>query len=247
MKTYQAVLLDMFDTLVNFNSQRLPLVQINGQEVRSTSPYVYEALKPLCPRVTLPEFYQAFVEAFRAAEEIRNRDQREVTAHERFRLLFQRLEISDGPEIARFINIGIAEHTRQLARAMEFPDSHRDVLVALRQRYRLAVVSNFDHGPTVETALDSHGIRQQFEAVVVSADVGWRKPRPEIFAETLRRLGLRPEEVIFVGDTPEVDVVGAQAAGMHVIWIDHGTKPIPPGTPAPTYTVSAFTDIKQIL
>lgn len=247
MKIYQAVLLDMFDTLVNFNNQRLPLVQINGQEVRSTSPYVYEVLKTVCAEVSLAEFYQAFVGAFRAAEEIRNRDQREVTAHERFRMLFQRLGISDGPEVARFVDVGIAEHTRQLACAMEFPESHRTVLEALRPRYRLAVVSNFDHGPTVEMALESHGIRQSFEVVVVSADVGWRKPRPEIFAETLRRLGVRPDEVIFVGDTPEVDVVGAQAAGMDVIWIDHGVKPLPPGTPAPTYTVSAFTDIAFLL
>jgi HAD superfamily hydrolase (TIGR01509 family) len=247
MKTYQAVLLDMFDTLVNFNNQRLPLVQIDGQEVRSTSPYVYEAIKPVCPGVSLGNFYKAFVEAFKAAEEIRNRDQREVTAHERFRILFQRLDLPVGPEVARFIDIGIAEHTRQLARAMEFPESHRDVLEALRPRYRLAVVSNFDHGPTVEMALGSYDIRHRFEAVVVSADVGWRKPRPEIFAETLRRLNLVPSDAIFVGDTPEVDVVGANAAGMDVIWIDHGVKSLPPGTPAPTFTVPAFADIKQIL
>jgi HAD superfamily hydrolase (TIGR01549 family) len=247
MKIYQAVLLDMFDTLVNFNNQHLPLVRIDGEEVRSTSPYVYEALKPVCPGVSLADFYKAFVGAFKAAEEIRNRDQREVTAHERFRILFQRLDIPDSPEVLRFIDVGIAEHTRQLACAMEFPEPHRDVLEALRQRYRLAVVSNFDHGPTVEMALDSHGIRHRFEVVVVSADVGWRKPRPEIFAETLRRLNLGPSDAIFVGDTPEVDVVGAQAASMDVIWIDHGVKPLPPGTPAPTFTVSAFTDIEHLL
>ncbi|HSB72450.1 MAG TPA: HAD family hydrolase [Candidatus Methylomirabilis sp.] len=247
MKSYQAVLLDMFDTLVNFNNQRLPLVQINGQEVRSTSPYVYEALRPVCGGVSLGDFYRAFVGAFHAAEEIRNREQREVTARERFRMVFQRLEIPDGPEVARSIEVGIAEHTRQLARAMEFPESHRAVLDALRPRYRLAVVSNFDHGPTVGMALDAQGIRQRFEAIVVSADVGWRKPRPEIFAETLRRLNLGPADAIFVGDTPEVDVVGAQAAGMDVIWIDHGTKSLPPGTPAPTFTVSAFPSIVQLL
>ncbi|HYL80576.1 MAG TPA: HAD family hydrolase, partial [Candidatus Acidoferrum sp.] len=195
MKTYQAVLLDMFDTLVNFNNQRLPLVQIDGQEVRSTSPYVYEVLKPVCTGVSLADFYKAFVGAFRDAEEIRNRDQREVTAHERFRMFFQRLDLPDGPDVARLIDAGIAEHMRQLACAMEFPDSHRHVLEALRQRYRLAVVSNFDHGPTVEMALASHGIRHGFEAVVVSADVGWRKPRPEIFAETLRRMNLGPSDV----------------------------------------------------
>jgi HAD superfamily hydrolase (TIGR01549 family) len=247
MGTYQAVIFDMFDTLVNFNNLHLPLVQVNGREVRSTSPFVYEVLKPVCGGVPFEDFFQAFLGSYRAAEEMRNRGHREVTVRERFRMLFERLGISDGPEASGIVEAGIAEHMRQLARAMEFPESHRTVLDALRPRYRLAIISNFDHGPTVEMALTAHGIRDRFEAVVVSADIGWRKPRPEIFAETFDRLGIQPGAAIFVGDTPEVDVIGAQAVGMDVIWIDHGTKPLPPGTPAPTHTVSSLVEITRFL
>ena len=247
MGTYRAVIFDLFDTLVNFQNVHLPRVRVNGREVRTTSPFVYEVLKPLCGHVLFEEFFHAFVGSYQAAEEIRNREHREVTAHERFRMLFARLRIPDGPGASDFMEAGIAEHMRQLASAMEFPDSHRALLDLLRPRYRLGIISNFDHGPTVELALTRHGIRDRFEAVVVSADLGWRKPRPEIFAETFRRMGVGPTDAIFVGDTPEVDVLGAQAVGMPVIWIDHGTKALPPGAPPPTHTVSSLVEAGRLL
>ncbi len=247
MATYRAVIFDMFDTLVNFKNVHLPLVQVNGREVRSTSPFVYEALKPLCAHVPFEEFFHAFVGAYRVAEEIRNREQREVTARERFQMVFARLQIPDGPGVSACMEAGIAEHMRQLARAMEFPESHRTLLDLLQPRYRLGIISNFDHGPTVEMALTAHGIRDRFEAVVVSADTGWRKPRPEIFVEAFRQMGIGPADAIFVGDTPEVDVLGAQAVGMDVIWIDNGTKALPPGTPPPTHTVGSFVEVGDLL
>jgi HAD superfamily hydrolase (TIGR01549 family) len=247
MGTYQAVIFDMFDTLVNFRNAHLPLVRLDGREVRTTSPFVYEVLKPLCAHVPFEAFFRAFVATYRAAEEIRNREHREITAHERFRMLFTRLRIADGTRASELMEAGIAEHMRQLARAMEFPESHRAILDRLQPHYRLGIISNFDHGPTVEMALAMHGIRECFEAVVVSADTGWRKPRPEIFLETFRQMGIAPADAIFVGDTPEVDVLGAQAVGMDVIWVDNGTKFLPPGTPPPTHTVPGFAEIGGLL
>lgn len=247
MRAYTAVIFDMFDTLVNFRNVHLPLVRVNGREVRSTSPFVYEVLKPLCPAVPFEDFFHAFVGSYRAAEEIRNREHREVTVRERFRMLCTRLQIPEGPDVAGLMEAGIAEHTRQLARAMEFPESHRALLDRLQPRYRLGIISNFDHGPTVEMALALHSIRDRFEAVVVSADIGWRKPNPEIFLEAFRRMGIHPADAIFVGDTPEVDVLGAQAVGMDVIWVDDGTKTLPPGCPPPTHTVASFVEVGRLL
>jgi HAD superfamily hydrolase (TIGR01549 family) len=247
MHAYTAVIFDMFDTLVNFRNVHLPLVRVNGREVRSTTPFVYDALKPLCAAVPFEDFFHAFVGSYRAAEEIRNREHREVTARERFQMLFARLRIPEGPNVAEVMEAGMAEHMRQLIRAMEFPESHRVLLDRLKPRYRMAVISNFDHGPTVEAALTAHGIRDRFEAVVVSADIGWRKPKPEIFLEAFRRMGIRPADAIFVGDTPEVDVLGAQAVGMDVIWVDDGTKALPPGCPPPTHTVRSFVEVGRLL
>jgi HAD superfamily hydrolase (TIGR01509 family) len=247
MRRYQAVICDMFDTVVDFRWDRLPLVPFDGGEVRSSSPLIYDALRPLLPGVARPEFCRAFIESSREAERRRAETQREVAAHERFRIFFQRLGIPDGPAADAFLQAGIAEQMRQLLRAMEFPKENRTALDALRSRYRMAVLSNFDHGPTVEAALAGFGIRDRFDVVVVSADVGWRKPHPEIFRETLRRMGVSPDQAVFVGDTPEADVLGPQGVGMDVIWINRGNSSLPPAAAPPTHTVTHFADVTSLL
>jgi len=247
MRSYRAILFDMFDTLVNFERDCLPLASLRGTAIRTTSPLVYEIVKPVCPAVSLEAFIEAFIRSHRIAEAIRARDLREVSAEQRFRILFDTLGIGDGPHVAALMEAGVAEHMRQLAHAMDFPESHRTVLERLSSRYRLGLVSNFDHAPTVETTLRRWGALGAFEAVVVSAAIGWRKPRPEIFHEAFRRMGLEPAEAIFIGDTPEVDVAGAQAVGMDVIWLDHGVNPLPPGLASPTHTVSRLEEVLDVL
>jgi HAD superfamily hydrolase (TIGR01549 family) len=247
MRRYRAVIWDMFDTLVNFRWDRLPLVPFDGKEVRSSSPLIYGTVQSACPGVSVSQFCRAFIECSREAEALRNSTQREVTAHERFRWLRRRLGITDGAIADAFVQRAVAAQMQELRRAMEFPEEHRAALDVLRSRYRMAVLSNFDHGPTVEAALAAFGIHDRFEAIVVSADVGWRKPHPEIFQETLRRMGIGPGQAIFVGDTPEADVLGPQGVGMDVIWIDRGNASLPPGAAPPTHTVTRFVDVVNVL
>ncbi len=237
----------MFDTLVNFCWDRLPLVLIDGKEVRTTSPYLYERLRSECPGVSREEFCRTFVDISRSVQERRNRDHQEISARERFSMLFSRLGVPAGLGADRLLDAALSEHMRQLACAMEFPESHRTALDRLRSRYRLGLISNFDYTPTVEATLVAEKIRDRFETVVVSADIGWCKPRPEIFAEALGRMGLLPSEAVFVGDTPESDVLGAQGVGLDVIWIDRGTAPLPVGTPPPLRIISNFAEVADLL
>ena len=81
-----------------------------------------------------------------------------------------------------------------------------------------ALVSNFDHPPHVHELLDDMALRPCFDAVVVSGDVGYKKPDPRIFDFALEDTGVRPHEVLFVGDT-EDDVNGALAAGIRPVLI----------------------------
>ena len=55
-----------------------------------------------------------------------------------------------------------------------------------------------------------------FSQVVASAEVGIRKPSPEIFHHTLRLLGIPPDHALYVGDTYEDDYLGARSAGIRV-------------------------------
>jgi putative hydrolase of the HAD superfamily len=162
-------------------------------------------------------------------------------------MLRRRLGIPDGSAASAFVEAAIAEQMRHLRNAMEFPEENRGALARLASTYRMAVVSNFDHGPTVEAALADFGIRERFDAVLVSADVGWRKPHPRMFRDALQRMGTAPEDAVFVGDTPDADVVGPQGVGMDTIWIARGNASCLPGAARPTHTVRRFVDVVAIL
>lgn len=85
--------------------------------------------------------------------------------------------------------------------------------------FRMGVLSNARYGPFLHWALEAHGIRRYFECVVVSADVGLRKPRPEIFEAALKAVRLTPAETAYVGNDFLKDVVGAKLAGLRAVWI----------------------------
>ncbi len=92
------------------------------------------------------------------------------------------------------------------------------VLEALQPHKTLGLISNFDHPPYVHALVSELGLEEFFAAVVVSGDIGIKKPDPRIFHLALQRTGLQPEEVVYVGDTEE-DVVGARAAGILPIYL----------------------------
>jgi len=98
-------------------------------------------------------------------------------------------------------------------------DDSLPTIEALRRRgFRLGVISNGT--PGVARCLEVAGVTERVEFVLVSALVGWEKPSREIFAMGLEAVGLRPDEVVFVGDHYEADIRGARAAGMQTVLID---------------------------
>ena len=101
---------------------------------------------------------------------------------------------------------------------------NRPVLEALRERYRLGIVSNF-YG-NLEAVCHSAGLASLFAVVVDSHCVGAEKPDPAIFHVALDTLRATPETTVFVGDSLRRDREGARRTGMRFIWI------VPQGVPA---------------
>jgi putative hydrolase of the HAD superfamily len=98
------------------------------------------------------------------------------------------------------------------------------VLSALAKTRTLALISNFDQPPHVHRILRETGLAAFFKTIVVSGEVGIKKPEPEIFRIALDRTGLRSDDVVYVGDTQE-DVDGAKAAGIRPILIARPDDP----------------------
>jgi len=98
------------------------------------------------------------------------------------------------------------------------------VLSGLAESKTLALISNFDHPPHAHRILRQTGLASFFKTIVVSGDVGIKKPNPAIFRIALEQTGLNPEEVVYVGDTQE-DVDGATAASIKPILIARPEDP----------------------
>ena len=92
----------------------------------------------------------------------------------------------------------------------------REVLLRLKEQYPMVLVSNF-YG-NIQTVLGEFGLDGVFSQIIESAVVGVRKPDPRIFSLGVEALGLKPDEVVVVGDSIDKDIVPARQAGCHTVW-----------------------------
>jgi putative hydrolase of the HAD superfamily len=90
---------------------------------------------------------------------------------------------------------------------------------------RLAVVSN-GAGDNQRRKLAAAGLGNAFDAVVISGEVGCRKPDGAIFGIALERLGIDAADAWFVGDHPQFDIEGARRARLAAVWVS-GVHPWP--------------------
>ena len=95
------------------------------------------------------------------------------------------------------------------------------MLLQLRKRYRLGVVTNgIDRVQRSRLAVS--GLAPLFEAVVTSQGSGFAKPDPRILHVALEALGVSPGQALYVGDDPPTDGGAAAAAGVRFYWMDRG-------------------------
>ena len=113
---------------------------------------------------------------------------------------------------------GLREAFRRPEAWEVFPDVV-PTLTALRERkVPRAIVSNWDG--RLPEILEMLELAPLFDAIVVSHLEGVEKPSPELFHIALRRLGVAAGDAVHVGDRPDQDIAGAEAAGVDGLLID---------------------------
>lgn len=83
---------------------------------------------------------------------------------------------------------------------------------------RTGVISNMCYANmALRTRLNRYLPNNRFEFVITSSDYVLRKPEKLIFDVAVRRSGLDPSDIWYIGDNPTADVVGSSGAGMHPV------------------------------
>lgn len=94
----------------------------------------------------------------------------------------------------------------------------RAMLTKLKARYRVGLLSNFTHAPAARKVLEILGLTPYFEVILISGELGYRKPHPLVFEKLVAALGADRKETVYVGDDPEPDIDGARRIGLRPIW-----------------------------
>ena len=248
MNKYSTVIFDLFDTIVNFNFSHLPSIEVRGLRSRTTSTKVYEVFAQYYPEIEFVEFYDPFIESYHQFQKMKLKEFKEFPNRERFKLMLSKMDLREIKNRDQLLEDMVLAHMNGLASCIEFPEDNKKTLEYIKEKgYRLAIVSNFDYAPTAYMLLERYKIRNLFEQIVISEEVGWRKPNHIIFETVINKLEIGPEDALFVGDNFQADVVGSKAVGMDAAWINRKNQPENNLNPIPDYIIKDLTELKNFI
>lgn len=130
------------------------------------------------------------------------------------------------------------------------------VLSKIGKCLSVGLISNFSYSKAIREALRKLHLDRFLDVIVISDEVGWRKPHPKIFQIFLDELKLDHDEAIYVGDDLKYDIEGAKAAGMKTVLVSgsgtvredeiYGQTP-QPSSVKPDFTIKSLPELLQIL
>ncbi|MEO0271121.1 MAG: TIGR02253 family HAD-type hydrolase [candidate division WOR-3 bacterium] len=132
------------------------------------------------------------------------------------------LEIELGYVDYKILAAGIVAYRKaKTANMILYPHIRFVLTELLRMGLKLGVISD---APRLQawTRLAEVGLHTIFNAVVTWDDTGIRKPKPEPFLAVLKKLNVKPNESIMVGDWAERDIYGAKEVGMITVFAKYG-------------------------
>jgi putative hydrolase of the HAD superfamily len=211
MRKFDVVLFDLGSTLVFFDSPRAEVSTFSNQELADT-------LIQLGYPLPKDEFIQEFAREMQVYYDIRSTEYVEKTTECVLKDLLEEWGYRDVPP----------EHLRQALNAMyavsqQYWKREEDAIPTLdrllKLGFRLGAISNASDGPDVHKIMEQNGLGSYFEQLLISAEVGFRKPHRKIFQMALEYFQVSPERAVMVGDTLEADVLGAKQSGITSVWI----------------------------
>ena len=132
------------------------------------------------------------------------------------------LENSIGHVDNKFLAAGVVAYRRaREANLLAYPNVNKTLIELTKLGMKLAVVSD---APSREAWMRIYylNLYHFFDVVITFDDSGERKPSAIPFEMALKKLGLKPQSSLMIGDWPERDVVGAKKIGMRTAFAVYG-------------------------
>ena len=129
-----------------------------------------------------------------------------------------------------------------------YSDAHTTLAALIDKGYKLGIIANQKLG--TEKRLESWGLRQYFDVIAASAEIGYAKPDKEIFEKAFELANCTAAESIMVGDRLDNDIIPAKAIGMKTIWVKNGLAQYQGaelGEGVADYQIGSLSDLLRIL
>ena len=127
-------------------------------------------------------------------------------------------------------------------RTILFPYTTEILQYLTNKKYELHLITN-GFEKTQHSKLKYSGLDKYFKEVITSEASSSLKPNKEIFDFAFKRTGAKPTESIMLGDSIDVDILGAMKAGIDQVFINHLNVSI---DIKPTYVVSSLKELEKI-
>ena len=187
---------------------------------------------------------------FVAAEQILTRHNtrvtprtQEVRAEEIFSSILSSWEIAPAGKLRAAMDAYFTFFQQQMS---AYPETI-EVLITLRKRgMPVGILTDVPYGMPrefVERDITGAGIEGLFDVLVTSVEVGVRKPEPAGYVALAAKLGVSPNEMLYIGNEPK-DVIGASRAGMTSVFLDRASSGANHGQ---HFTVNTLTGLCEIL
>ena len=213
----RAVIFDLWNTLIcddpEISEQRNQLRLRSAQETLATIGHAYNAV----------DIEAAFLAAGTELARI-HETERDISMRGRTVLYLRHLDsdLAERLDDDAWLRLDEALLTPALTHRPPMLPGAVELLAELKASgLKVGLISNAGITPGVVLAriMDDMGLGRHFDLTVFSDEVELSKPAPAIFAHALNELGLAPDEAVFVGDQPVLDVQGARRAGMWMVQI----------------------------
>lgn len=224
MKTYQWILFDADETLFHFDAFSGLQLMFSGLGIEFTQ-LDYQEYQALNKSLWV-DYQNSMI----------NSDQLQ---HYRFKCWSKRLQISTQDLNQRFMAAMVEICAPQ--------DGAISLLRALKGKVKLGIITN-GFIALQQARLERMGLREHFDLLVISEQVGVAKPHPGIFEHAFANMdaSVKRECVLMVGDNPESDILGGINAGLDTCWLNADNKPVPEGI-TPNYQVSTLMELEHLL
>jgi putative hydrolase of the HAD superfamily len=127
-----------------------------------------------------------------------------------------------------------------------YPDTI-STLEQLASRYHLGIIAN--QGTGLVERLVAHDIAHYFDLIISSAEIGMKKPSPDIFTYALQQAHVSAQECLYIGDRCDNDIIPAKKLGFTTIRVRQGLGQYQPENELfhSDYTVSQLSELLEIL